>query len=323
MNTLQSLYGRLDAIIHTLLNEVRATPSPRHDMLETLINFGLAVRNLSVHLSLEFKNFEKDFRHLRGLPVRSYDNAVPGILVGLDNTKVKTTLRLREGKPDAPVAAKTRIRWVVFGRNGGSNNESSHHVLHQCHQSSDMALHDLVKDFFRVEGAVVSSPTALDSVEDRRARKIPEATTIRTSSGRFKTGLLWKYDQVEFSDSRPMAERRLQYINDRIIAMGYPAEHMESIYRNKIEDVQKMLEKNHAGCYKIYNLCSERSYNHKRFPYYSGYPFKDHNPPDIELITSFCRDVDEHLRADSKNVVAVHCKAGKGRTVSEDGHGND
>nr|ABM21567.1 PTEN transcript variant 5 [Aedes aegypti] len=106
----------------------------------------------------------------------------------------------------------------------------------------------------------------------------------------------------------------LTYINDRIIAMGYPAEHMESIYRNKIEDVQKMLEKNHAGCYKIYNLCSERSYNHKRFPYYSGYPFKDHNPPDIELITSFCRDVDEHLRADSKNVVAVHCKAGKGRT---------
>lgn len=58
----------------------------------------------------------------------------------------------------------------------------------------------------------------------------------------------------------------LTYINDRIIAMGYPAEHIESIYRNKIEDVQKMLEKNHAGCYKIYNLCSERSYNHKRFP---------------------------------------------------------
>lgn len=54
-------------------------------------------------------------------------------------------------------------------------------------------------------------------------------------------------------------------ISDRIIAMGYPAEHMESIYRNKIEDVQKMLEKNHPGCYKIYNLCSERSYNHKRF----------------------------------------------------------
>lgn len=59
----------------------------------------------------------------------------------------------------------------------------------------------------------------------------------------------------------------LTYINDRIIAMGYPAEHMESIYRNKIEDVQKMLDKNHPDCYKVYNLCSERSYNQNRFPY--------------------------------------------------------
>ncbi|XP_058815558.1 uncharacterized protein LOC131679043 isoform X1 [Topomyia yanbarensis] len=106
----------------------------------------------------------------------------------------------------------------------------------------------------------------------------------------------------------------LTYINDRIIAMGYPAEMLESIYRNKIEDVQRMLDKNHPGRYKIYNLCSERSYNHERFPYYSVYPFKDHNPPDIELINSFCKDVDEHLQADSRNVVAVHCKAGKGRT---------
>ncbi|XP_055593550.1 uncharacterized protein LOC129744846 isoform X1 [Uranotaenia lowii] len=106
----------------------------------------------------------------------------------------------------------------------------------------------------------------------------------------------------------------LSYINERIIAMGYPAEKVESFYRNKIDDVHKMLEMKHHGCYKVYNLCSERSYDAKRFPSYSVYPFKDHNPPDIELITAFCRDVDEYLRADPKNVVAVHCKAGKGRT---------
>lgn len=57
----------------------------------------------------------------------------------------------------------------------------------------------------------------------------------------------------------------LSYITDRIIAMGYPAEKVESIYRNKIEDVQKMLDTYHPGCYKIYNLCSERNYNYKRF----------------------------------------------------------
>ncbi|XP_062701849.1 uncharacterized protein LOC115265478 [Aedes albopictus] len=50
IQTLRILYGRPELIIRSLLNKIQHVPAPRHDRLETVIQFGLAVQNFVDHL---------------------------------------------------------------------------------------------------------------------------------------------------------------------------------------------------------------------------------------------------------------------------------
>lgn len=107
----------------------------------------------------------------------------------------------------------------------------------------------------------------------------------------------------------------LSYIGDRIIAMGYPAQGFEKYYRNDFNDVKEFLDEKHGDNYMVYNLCSERSYDPEAFSCrVESYPFDDHNPPAFDMIRQFCLHAADWLAQSASHVVAVHCKAGKGRT---------
>jgi phosphatidylinositol-3,4,5-trisphosphate 3-phosphatase and dual-specificity protein phosphatase PTEN len=106
----------------------------------------------------------------------------------------------------------------------------------------------------------------------------------------------------------------LTYITERIIAMGFPANNLEKFYRNAMSEVQRFFDKRHNKHYKVYNLCSERVYPEDSFFEQAYYPFNDHEAPPINILIPFCKDVHDFLSKDPQNVVAIHCKAGKGRT---------
>jgi phosphatidylinositol-3,4,5-trisphosphate 3-phosphatase/dual-specificity protein phosphatase PTEN len=106
----------------------------------------------------------------------------------------------------------------------------------------------------------------------------------------------------------------LTYITTKIIAMGYPSSSIEGFYRNPIEEVQKFLNERHPKHYKVYNLCKEREYPKDTFFKQGYFPFKDHEAPPLNLMRPFCEDAKKFLEEDENNVIAIHCKAGKGRT---------
>ncbi|CAK93972.1 unnamed protein product (macronuclear) [Paramecium tetraurelia] len=106
----------------------------------------------------------------------------------------------------------------------------------------------------------------------------------------------------------------LTYVTDSLIAMGFPAENFEAIYRNSMSEVQKFLNTRHPSNYMVINLCSERKYKHESFFKVAEFPFDDHQAPPFTLIVDFCTAVHDWLTQDPNHVIAVHCKAGKGRT---------
>lgn len=107
----------------------------------------------------------------------------------------------------------------------------------------------------------------------------------------------------------------LTYVNNRVIAMSWPSDGLEGLYRNNIDQVAQYLNSKHPNSYLIFNLCSERAYDESKFGYrVHRYKCDDHNPGALHLMVDMALDVDAFLRKSPENVVIIHCKGGKGRT---------
>ena len=105
-------------------------------------------------------------------------------------------------------------------------------------------------------------------------------------------------------------------ITPRMYAMSYPSESfIESMYHNDQDDIADYLNKNHAQKYLIFNLSgipykSNDKFNNSVIDYF----WPDHKAPPLYDIFKIIHQAYSFLTKDKKNVICIHCLAGKGRT---------
>ncbi|XP_055632493.1 uncharacterized protein LOC129772974 [Toxorhynchites rutilus septentrionalis] len=161
------------------------------------------------------------YTHLAGIPLESYTEVSPRILIGLDNARLGHAFKSREGKPFEPIAVKTRLGWIVYGNCSFKQLFGSHINYHavqvcECNEGSDENLHAAMKTYFTLDSMGIFKPDKLHlSVDDQRATKILETVTF-LKEGRFESGLLFKYDTVRRPDSKAMALKRWECLERRM-----------------------------------------------------------------------------------------------------------
>ena len=112
----------------------------------------------------------------------------------------------------------------------------------------------------------------------------------------------------------------LSYVTPRIVALAGPAPPgapPSTPPRDSLADVAAFFEARHGGHYAVFNVAAEpeRAYDAALF---GGdvrcFSIEEHEAPPLALLVAFCDAASAFLAQDERNVVAVHCRAGTGRT---------
>ena len=131
---------------------------------------------------------------------------------------------------------------------------------------------------------------------------------LRAPLARAVRGLVSK-NKRRFIDATTGADIDFSYVTDRIVATGYPAEGLETLYRNPAVALRAVLRARHGLAHvRVWNLCVERGYAdslldvagvEREFCWY------DHYPPPFRYLRSLCIAMRGWLDADPANIVCI------------------
>uniref|UniRef100_A0A182JIZ3 Peptidase aspartic putative domain-containing protein n=1 Tax=Anopheles atroparvus TaxID=41427 RepID=A0A182JIZ3_ANOAO len=163
------------------------------------------------------------YGHLKDIPLPYYTGIKPRIIIGVDNFHLARPQRYAEGGEHEPIAVKTPLGWMLYGPCTGESgtNVKGNAVAHSfhicdCSIARDKALDTLVKEHFSIESLGISkNPPALLSKDNERALAIL-STETKLKEGRFETGLLWRFGDVQLPCSKSMTLKRYACLRKRM-----------------------------------------------------------------------------------------------------------
>uniref|UniRef100_A0A182HML5 Uncharacterized protein n=1 Tax=Anopheles arabiensis TaxID=7173 RepID=A0A182HML5_ANOAR len=132
-----------------------------------------SIRHLALpRQSISGEQLKKRHEHLKNLPLTSYTNATPRLIIGIDNCHLMKPLRYVEGKTHEPAAVKTQLGWVVFGSCANFSVPQNHYNYHICmyEMNNEPALDTANRYLFSPESlGMLKTPANLLSKNDEKA----------------------------------------------------------------------------------------------------------------------------------------------------------
>lgn len=203
---------------------------------EYLLREVQTVKDLSLSSqSLDYVALSEQYDYLRNLPVKSYQDLKPRLLIGLNNWKLAVPIEVRLGEQGEPIAAHCSLGWTIFAANVDEKTPSVHYCNHIQAEVHEKRLDEILKFYYSIESLGIKPPTDdVASLEERRALETMKST-MRKQGDKFEVGLLWKHDDIRLPESYQMALNRLRCLEARMRRKPQLAEAVHDQMRNTIE----------------------------------------------------------------------------------------
>lgn len=175
----------------------------------------LTTKNLPVMPKHVATNEEiKKWPHLEDLTLREIDRRRVTLLIGSDRPDIiEKELDRREGGKGEPFAVKTPFGWTVYGPIAESAESQVNVSLTSTeHEKLNLQIERMYKDEF---GNTADDIDEGMSVEDHKAKEIMDKSAILID-GHYQLRLPFRQDRPILPDSRPAAEKRLEWLKKKM-----------------------------------------------------------------------------------------------------------